>query len=98
MQFILIAHDKAGGLPLRKATRAAHLAYFREKVGAGVVYGGPLLGEDGEPKGSMLIIEAADLAEARAIFADDPYALVGLFESVAVTGFRTVFRDGVLQG
>ena len=73
MQFILIAHDKAGGLPLRKATRPAHLAYWQDLVGPKVLYGGPLLGADGNPNGSVLIIEAEDEAAAKAAFGADPY-------------------------
>ncbi len=96
MQFILIAHDKAGGLPLRMATRPAHLAYCQEQIGPKLVYAGPMLDEAGNPMGSMMIVEAADEAEAKAIFAEDPYALAGLFGQTSLTGFRTVFRNGEL--
>jgi uncharacterized protein len=97
MQFILIAHDKSGGLPLRMATRPAHLAYWQDKIGPKLLYGGPLLGEDGKPNWSVLVIEAADEAEATGFFEADPYVSVGLFESSSVSAFRTVFRDGVVQ-
>jgi uncharacterized protein YciI len=97
MQFILIAYDRAGGLPLRIATRPAHLTYLDKQIGSKLLYAGPMLDPDGNPKGSVLIVEAADEAEARALFAGDPYALAGLFEQISVSGFKTVFRDGVLQ-
>jgi uncharacterized protein YciI len=38
--------------------------------------------------GSMLIIEAADLAAARAFAAADPYQAAGVFESVDVRPFK----------
>ncbi len=96
MQFILIAFDKAGAQPLRMANRAAHLAYCEKALGSRLVYAGPMLAEDGRSKGSVLIIEAADAAEAKALFAADPYALAGLFEHTTLCGFKTVFRDGIL--
>ncbi len=96
MQFILIAHDKAGGLPLRLATRPAHLLYCEKEIGSRLLYAGPILGEDGSPKGSVMVVETADEAEARALFAADPYAQARLFAETSLTGFKTVFRDGVL--
>ena len=96
MQFILIAFDKAGGQPLRMANRPAHLTYCEKELGSRLLYGGPMLAEDGHLKGSVLIIEAADEAEAEALFAADPYALAGLFEYTTLSGFKAVFRDGIL--
>jgi uncharacterized protein YciI len=94
MQFILIAHDKSGGLPLRMATRPAHLAYCEQALGSRLVYAGPMLDAAGNPNGSMMIVEAADAAEAAALFARDPYALAGLFGQTSLSGFKSVFRDG----
>lgn len=96
MQYILIAYDKAGALALRQATRPAHLVYWQDQVGAKLLYGGPLLGADGNSKGTVFIVEATDEVEAKALFDADPYVSVGLFESSTVSAFRTVFRDGVI--
>jgi uncharacterized protein YciI len=94
VQFILIGHDRQGGLDVRKANRAAHLAYL-EAFG-GVAFAGPLLGANGNPFGSMIVIEAADEAAARAVFENDPYVKADLFEMVSVSAFRTVFERGAL--
>jgi uncharacterized protein YciI len=94
MQFILIAHDKAGGLPLRMSTRPAHLAYCEREIGSKLLYAGPMLDDAGNPAGSVMIVETADEAEAKAVFAKDPYALAGLFGQTSLTGFKTVFRNG----
>jgi uncharacterized protein YciI len=94
MNFILIGHDTAGGLEIRKATRAAHLDYWIGQ--GGVLFGGPLLGADGNPFGSVLVIEVADEAAARAKFEADPYVAAGLFEMTSVSGFRHVIDKGVL--
>ncbi|HQT39420.1 MAG TPA: YciI family protein [Acidocella sp.] len=98
MKFILIAHDKDGALEIRKATRPAHLAYWKDQIGANLSYGGPLLGADGNPFGSILVVEAPSEAEARAIFEADPYVTAGLFEMTSISAFRHVFTDGNIVG
>jgi uncharacterized protein len=77
MLFVIIARDKQDSLALRLATRPAHFDYV-QTTGA-VKLGGPFLDENGEMTGSLLIIEAPDLAAAREWQADDPYAKAGLF-------------------
>ena len=74
MLFVIICTDKPASLELRVATRPAHLAYL-EKVA--VKGAGPFIDDAGNPNGSLVIIEAKDLAEARAIAAADPYAQAG---------------------
>jgi uncharacterized protein YciI len=98
MHYILIAHDKPDGLPIRKATRAAHLAYWEQDIGAALLFGGPLLGADGNPFGSILVVDAPSEAEARTIFEADPYVGAGLFEMTNVSAFRHVFQDGKMLG
>jgi uncharacterized protein YciI len=84
--FVLTCIDKPNALERRLAARNAHLAYVR---GSGVCKaGGPFLDEAGDPVGSLLIIEMGDLAEAKAFAASDPYAEVGVFESVEVRPFK----------
>ena len=88
MKAVLICTDKPGALPIRVATRDAHLAYIAE---TGVVeLAGPLLGEDGNPNGSMIVLEVPDMEAARAWAAGDPYARAGLFERVTFQGWRRV--------
>lgn len=89
MLFVLICKDLPGeGLARRLKARPDHLAYL-ESLGAKIRAAGGLLSEDGtEPRGSMLIIEAADLDEARAIAAADPYAKAGVFADVEIHPWR----------
>ena len=49
---------------------------------------GPYLNEDDRMAGSLLIIEADSLDEARAFNAHDPYTLAGLWDRVDVRPFR----------
>jgi uncharacterized protein YciI len=76
------------------STRPAHLAYCEREIGSKLLYAGPMLDDAGNPAGSVMIVETADEAEAKAVFAKDPYALAGLFGQTSLTGFKTVFRNG----
>ena len=93
MLFAIVCTDKPGCLDIRLATRPTHLAYLETYV-AKLVQAGPLLDADDRPCGSLLIVEVADRAEALGFAEADPYARAGLFESVVIRPFRTVFKDG----
>jgi len=90
--FALICIDKPGSLALRLATRDAHFAYARGTPGV-VRLGGPFLSDAGEMAGSLIIIEAADMAAARAWHETDPYKLAGLFERVEIRPWRATFGE-----
>ncbi|OYX45059.1 MAG: hypothetical protein B7Z02_03200 [Rhodobacterales bacterium 32-67-9] len=87
MLFAVICRDKPGHLQSRLDTRAAHLAYI-EKTGI-VKMAGPFL-EDGQMCGSLVVLEADNLAAAEAWAAGDPYKAAGLFDSVSVTEWKKV--------
>lgn len=89
MHFILECHDKPGALDLRMATRPPHLEYLTS-LGDKITIAGPILGEDGKPVGSLLILDVADQAEAESIAANDPYAQAGLFQTVTLRPYRKV--------
>lgn len=85
--FAVICRDKPGALQTRLDTRDAHLAHIKE---SGIVsMAGPLI-EDGEMRGSLVILDAPDLAAAENWAAQDPYKAAGLFESVQVTEWKKV--------
>lgn len=88
MLVALIAKDKPGALPIRQENRPAHVAYL--KSNAVVQQAGPLLDADGEMAGSLIILEVADMAEAEAWVAGDPYGKAGLFASVELIPWNRV--------
>ena len=91
MLYAIYCLDKPGSLEVRLGNRPAHVAYL-ESQGEKLITAGPLLSDDGQtPLGSLLVFEAASRAEAEAFAAGDPYALAGLFESVAIRPWRRVF-------
>lgn len=85
--FVLTCIDRPSALALRMSVREDHLAFVRAK-GAMVKLGGPFLDGAGEMAGSMLIIEAHDMAAAEAFAGEDPYGRAGLFESVTIRPYR----------
>ena len=88
--FAIVAHDRPDAGSLRADTRPRHLPYL-EAILPRIVVAGPTLSESGVPTGSIIIADFADLAEAQAFAAADPYAQAGLFASVTVTAYRQVF-------
>lgn len=88
MLVALIAHDKPGALPIRQENRPAHVAYL--KSGSAVQQAGPLLDAQGEMCGSLIILEVADMAEAEAWAAQDPYGKAGLFEKLDLIPWNRV--------
>jgi hypothetical protein len=87
MLFAIHALDRADAGGLRAETRPAHLEYASRFE---IAYGGPLLDNRGDMCGSLIVLEAEDLAAAQSFSAGDPYAVAGLFERVEIRGFRPV--------
>ena len=95
MLFAVICTDRPNALETRKVTREQHLAFLAHYKAA-IQFAGPQLDVNGAPCGSLVLIDVQDRAAAEGFAAADPYAQVGLFESVVIRPLRTVFRDGAL--
>jgi len=89
--FVFTGIDKPNSLALRMATREAHFAYVGEHQDR-IRLGGPFLDEAGEMAGSLIILEAPDLAAAQAFHAADPYVKAGLFERIEIRPWKETFR------
>ena len=94
MLFSIICTDKPGeGLQLRLKNRPDHLA-FLDSLGERLKLAGPFMNEEGaEPRGSLVIIEAKDIEEARKIASGDPYAIAGVFEKVEIRAFKWLLPE-----
>ncbi|WP_299786851.1 YciI family protein [uncultured Marivita sp.] len=88
MLIALIARDKAGALDVRKANRDAHLAYI-ESTGV-VEQAGPLLDDEEQMIGSLLVLNVKDMGVAQDWADNDPYAKAGLFETVDLIPWKRV--------
>jgi uncharacterized protein YciI len=84
--YAIICKDKPGALETRLATRPVHLDYLH--ASKGVKQAGALLDDDGNPIGSIIVVEADDKAAAQAQADNDPFTLAGVFESVEVRPWR----------
>lgn len=85
--YAIICKDRADALQTRLDTRQKHLDYI---AGTGIVrMAGPFI-DDGRMTGSLVIVEAPDLASAKAWSAGDPYLAAGLFDSVEVVEWKQV--------
>jgi uncharacterized protein YciI len=85
--YAMICADHKGSIELRQKVRDEHLAYCRA-AGSLVRLAGATLDENGQPEGSLLIIECESQVAAEAFAQSDPYAKAGLFSSVSVKPWR----------
>lgn len=87
MPHFLVEYREVGEAASRDPHRAEHIAY-RKALGAEMPLAGPLLDDAGRPVGSIVILEAADRAEAERVAARDPFVAAGVLELVSVRGYR----------
>jgi uncharacterized protein YciI len=88
MLYIIYQEDRPDGAAVRAAHREAHFAYLEQHQDI-LVLGGALLAEDGATRtGSVLIINAPDLAAAEAFSRDEPFRKAGLFSAVKISRMR----------
>lgn len=88
MHFVIQYRNRPGTQDLRDEHHPRHIE-FRKGLGTRVLVTGPFLAEDADrPVGSLMIVEAVDLASARETANADPLVVVGVFEIVSVSPFR----------
>ena len=88
MLYAIIGHDSPDGPSKRPDVRPRHLAHLEPLSKAGrVKLAGPFL----DKTGSLIVIEAASLAEVWGLVAQDPYVTEGVFNRVEVKPFQQVF-------
>ncbi len=88
MLIALIAHDKPDSLSVRQENRSAHVDYLKSTNC--VSQAGPLLDDDGNMCGSLVILDVADRAAAQEWANNDPYAQAGLFADVQLIPWNKV--------
>jgi len=89
MHYVITCKDKPGHLPVRMEARPDHIKYLNDYLDH-ILCAGPTLDEQGNPTGSVLIMEFDNLADAEVWAAQDPYAKVDLFETVTITAWKKV--------
>ena len=84
MPYVIHALDRSDAGDLRARTRPEHLAYVG---GFDLLYGGPLLDDDGEATGALTLLDAPDRAGADD---DDVGGMIGCRHGVKL--FRNAGR------
>lgn len=93
MLYAFLCQDKPDSLQLRLDTRPPHVEWLNGLNEAGTLaFAGPFLDADGKPNGSLVVVKAETIEEAREISAADPYAKAGLFTSVEIRAWNWVFN------
>ena len=92
MLFAFLCTDKPGALQVRLDNRPAHIEFLKG-LGDSLKAAGPFLDDDGNMAGSLVIVEAADKAAAKAIADQDPYAKAGLFTSVEIRAWNWAVKN-----
>jgi len=97
MHFIIYAQDKPGAVERRMEVRPRHLEHWGNPP-VRIVAGGPMVDEEtSNMKGSVLIVEADDMATVRAYAEKDPYWVEGVFESLAIRPMRLLLGDAAKE-
>ena len=79
MSYFITCIDKPNSLTKRLSIRERHINYLT-KFKSKLVTAGPLIGEDGKPYGSLLILDFKLRSELQDFLENDPYSLEGLFK------------------
>jgi uncharacterized protein YciI len=89
MLFAIRCLDQPDKLSVRQETRPAHVDYLKSQ-GDRLVAAGPLLDDNEQMCGSLVIIKAASRTEAEEFAANDPYARAELFSQVTIDRWNKV--------
>ena len=92
MLYAILCNDKPDSLQVRLDTRPTHLEYLNG-LGDALKFAGPFLDGEGKPNGSMVVVEAESVEQARKIAENDPYARAGLFASVDVRPWNWALKN-----
>jgi uncharacterized protein len=87
MLFALVALDRPNSVERRLAIRPEHLKHL-EALGDALFLAGPFLNDKEEGVGSIVVIEAKSLDEAREMFNRDPFVRENLFEQITIKPWR----------
>ena len=88
--YALIARDPEP--TRRQRARPAHIEHMNRLDETGRLrYGGPLLDADGDAAGSLIVLEADSLEDAKATYAQDPYLVDEVFTRHEIIETKQVF-------
>ena len=92
MLYAVICNDKPNSVAARAENRPAHLEHLNG-LGDSLKFAGPFLDDNGDPCGTLLVVEADSKDAAIAICKADPYAKAGLFASIEARGWKWTVKN-----
>jgi uncharacterized protein YciI len=90
-QYLIIARDGKddGALERRKNVRPVHLAGARKlKENNNFIIGGAMLDEDGNMRGSIMIVQFENQEKFQQWYDNEPYITGGVWKEIEVKPFR----------
>ena len=93
MKFLIKAYDGECMLEKRMAVRPRHLEGMKKLLDH-IVCAGGLLDDEGNMKGSALVMEFPDRASLDAYLASEPYVVEHVWDRVEVEVMNVVILDG----
>ena len=92
MQFLLLAYDGKEKLAKRLEVRPQHLANLPKDH---VICAGGLLTEEGQMKGSAMVMEFENRAALDEYLRTEPYVVAGVWEKITVEPMNVVISKDV---
>ena len=86
--FLIYTEDKADSLQVRLDAREAHLNWVRNEPKVELISAGPWLDDDGDMRGSLLIVKSDTRQTVESWLEQDPYNKAGLTEFKRVREFN----------
>jgi len=91
MLFSIMCIDRPEVLDLRLSVRPKHLDWLQKNLPSQSVFVGPLLDDEGKTfRGSLYILDFECVSKAREWISNEPYNMVGLFESIIIRSTRNI--------
>ncbi len=97
MQYVIKAYDGENMLEKRMQVRAAHLENLKTIDGK-ILCGGGLLDENGNMKGSVLVLDVDDKSKLDAYLESEPYIKSGVWQKIEVDPMNVVIVGGEKVG
>jgi uncharacterized protein YciI len=97
MQYVIKAYDGENMLEKRMQVRAAHLENLKTIDGK-ILCGGGLLDENGNMKGSVLVLDVDDKSKLDAYLESEPYIKSGVWQKIEVDLMNVVIVGGEKVG
>jgi len=92
--YAIITKDKPGATAIRMEKLREHLAHVEATLDQ-LAIAGPLRDEAGNFTGSLLVVKADSLEEARSMLAHDPYFKADIWSDIEIRSFGAAAGDWV---